>query len=231
LKTKKILILDYSTDKSGTPNIKQWMPVNADTSSLFIYDKDSFPSGLINYNFTHVIHSGSSHSITGTAPFDEKAEKFIQDCRNRGVTQMGICYGHQLVCRALLGRQSIQASPNKLEAGWEDITFNKKAMSILNIGESERIWQHHFDEVIELPKGSEVLATNAHTEIQAYINYEQRLFGTQFHPEVDRKAGNEVFLKDRDLLEKYNYNVEIIVKEGPSIEAGKVFFDFFLNDF
>jgi len=231
MKTKKILILDYSRDRSGTPNIKQWMPVDADTSSLFINSKDSFPPGLIDKNFTHVIHSGSAHSITGTAPFDEKAEKFIQNCRDRDVTQMGICYGHQLVCRALLGRQSVQASPNKLEAGWEDIYFNDEAINILNLGASEKIWQHHFDEVIELPKGSELLARNAHTEIQAYINYEHRLFGTQFHPEVDRKAGNEVFLRDRDLLEEYNCNVEKIVQEGPSIEAGKVFFDFFLNDF
>ncbi len=63
---------------------------------------------------------------------------------------MGICFGHQLVCRALLGKQSVRASPNQLEAGWEDINFNSKAMNILNIGANERIWQHHFDEVVEL---------------------------------------------------------------------------------
>lgn len=231
MKTKKILILDYSTDKSGTPNIKQWMPADADISSLFISNAESFPVNLIDNNFSHVIHSGSAHSITKNTPFDEKAEKFIIDCWGNAVAQMGICFGHQLICRALLGRQSIQASPNKLEAGWEDINFNNKAMNMLNIRACEKIWQHHFDEVIELPKGSEILATNAHTEIQAYINYEQRLFGTQFHPEVERKAGNDVFIKDRELLEKYNYNVEEIVEAGPSIEAGKVFFNFFLNAF
>jgi GMP synthase-like glutamine amidotransferase len=53
--------------------------------------------------------------------------------------------------------------------------------------------------------------------------------GTQFHPEFDKEAGNEIFLKDRELLENNNYNVDEIVKQGPSFEVGKVFFDFFLK--
>jgi len=102
-------------------------------------------------------------------------------------------------------------------------------MELLGIRESEVVWQHHFDEVIELPQGSELLATNAHTKIQAYINYGQRLFGTQFHPEFDRETGNPLYLEDRELLERNNYNVDDIVKGGPSFEAGKIFFGFFLE--
>jgi len=93
------------------------------------------------------------------------------------------------------------------------------------------VWQHHFDEVIELPKGSYLLGTNPHSRVQAYINTEQHLLGTQFHPEFDETDGNQYFIKDREFIEKNNYLVDEIVKSGPTFNVGKTFFNFFLNNF
>jgi GMP synthase-like glutamine amidotransferase len=166
---KKILVLDYSTDRSATPNIKRWLPLDLDVSSIFVDSEASFPSDLIKDDFTHVIHTGSALSITETAPFMGKAVKYIQDCRNQGISQMGICYGHQLVCLALIGKHAVRASPKGFEAGWCNVTFVKKAMDLLLVEESETVWQHHFDEVTEFPVGSELLATNHHTKFQAFI--------------------------------------------------------------
>ncbi len=226
---KKILILDYSVDRSETAAIKRWLPPDSHVSSLFIDTEESFPDDLIHADFTHVIHTGSALSITKTAPFTKKAVNYIQKARDKGVSQMGICYGHQLICRALIGIQAVRASPNGLEAGWRKVTFVNHAMNILGVRASEIVWQHHFDEVTELPEGSIALATNPHTSTQAYLNYDQRLLGTQFHPEFDQEAGNKIFLKDRVLLEEYNYNVDDIIKQGPSFDAGKLFFGFFLD--
>lgn len=226
---KNILILDYSKDRLETPNIKRWLPADAQVTSLFIDTEESFPDDLIEQGFTHVIHTGSALSITKPAPFTEKAVAYIQKARDEGVSQMGICYGHQLVCGALVGKHAVRSSPKGMEAGWGQVRFDRKAMNILGIRESEVVWQHHFDEVTELPPGSELLATNTHTQVQAYVNYEYRLFGTQFHPEFDKEPGNKIFLRDRALLESNNYNVDEILKGGPSIEAGKIFFGFFLE--
>ena len=226
---KNILILDYSTDRSETPAIKRWLPAEAQVTSLFIDTEESFPSDLIDQSFTHVIHTGSALSITKLAPFTQRAVTFIRKVRDKGASQMGICYGHQLVCKALVGDHAVRSSPNGLEAGWGAVTFSDKAMQLLDVRKSEVVWQHHFDKVTEVPTGSERLATNAHTEIQAYVNYTQRLLGTQFHPEFDRETGNELYLEDRQLLEKYNLNVDDIIKGGPSIEAGKIFFGYFLE--
>jgi GMP synthase (glutamine-hydrolysing) len=142
---------------------------------------------------------------------------------------MGTCYGHQLVCLALVGEQAVQSSPHGLEAGWGEVSFTGKAVNLLGVRETETVWQHHFDEVTELPKGSELLATNPHTDIQAYINFEQRLFGTQFHPEFDRETGNHLYLEDRELLEKNGYKVNEMIKGGPSFETGKILFGFFFE--
>lgn len=228
MKQKNILILDYSTDRLETPNIKPWLPKDAQVTALFINTAESFPDDLIEQGYTHIVHSGSALSITETAPFTEKAVTFIREARKNKIAQMGICYGHQLVCYALVGKHSVRSSPKGMEAGWNKVRFDHRAMEILGVGESEAVWQHHFDEVTEIPAGSELLATNAHTNIQAYVNYEQRLLGTQFHPEFDREPGNEIYLRDRTLLEKNNLNVDKIIQGGPSIQAGKIFFSFFI---
>ncbi|MFC1878709.1 type 1 glutamine amidotransferase [Chloroflexota bacterium] len=226
---KKVLILDYSTDKSEAPAIKRWLPADAQVSTYYIDTEESFPDDLIDNDFTHVIHSGSALSITKDAPFTQKAVAYIQDSKVKGVWQYGICYGHQLVCLALVGNQAVRSSPNGLEVGWGDVKFTNHGMRILGVGASEAIWQSHFDEVIELPDGSELLATNTHTEIQAFINFEQKIMGTQFHPEFDKEAGDKLFLEDRELLESNNYNLDEIITRSPSIEAGKIFFGYFLQ--
>jgi len=226
---QKVLILDYSTDRSETPAIKRWLPVEAQVTALFIDTEESFPDDLLERGFTHVIHTGSALSITKTAPFTQKAVSFVQKAGQERIVQMGICYGHQLVCKALVGDHAVRSSPNGLEAGWGEVTFTEKGEQVLGIGENEILWQHHFDEVTELPEGSQLLATNSHSAIQAYVNFDQRLLGTQFHPEFDRETGNRIYLDDRQLLEKHSYNVDEMIKDGPSFETGKVFFGFFFE--
>jgi GMP synthase (glutamine-hydrolysing) len=227
---KHILILDYSTDRSETWAVKRWLPDDAQVTALFIDTEESFPDDLIDQGFTHVFHTGSALSITKITPFTKKAVAYIQKARDNGIAQLGTCYGHQLICRALVGKGAVRKSPKGMEAGWRQVRFDQNAMKIFGIRESETVWQHHFDEVTELPPGSELLATNAHTHIQTYVNYEYRLFGTQFHPEFDKEPGDEIFVRDKELLEKNGYNLDEVLKGSPSIEAGKIFFGFFLEN-
>jgi len=225
----KILILDYSTDRSEAPAIERWMPSGYEVTTLFIDQAESFPDDLISREFTHVIHSGSALTITRDASFTTKAVAYIHAAREAGVSQMGICYGHQLLCRALVGKHAVRRSPNGLEAGWLEVRFDPSATRIPGVRQSEIVWQHHFDEVIELPPGSEILASNSHCPIQGFINQRQHLFGTQFHPEIDHQKGNKIFRKDRRQLETHGYNVDLMVEHGPSLDTGRVFFNFFLN--
>jgi GMP synthase (glutamine-hydrolysing) len=225
----QILILDYSLTRVEAPAISRWLPADAQVSTLYIGTGETFPDDLEKRSFTHVVHSGSALSILETAPFTQKVTGLIQAWRDSGVAQFGICYGHQLVCLALIGEHAIRSSPNGLEVGWGDVTFNSRARSALGVGETEAVWQSHFDEVIELPEGSELWATSTHTEIQAYVNYEQRLLGTQFHPEFDKQAGDRLFLDDREMLESHGLRLEEILSRGPTIDAGEVFFGHFVD--
>lgn len=229
MKQKKILILDYSVDRLETPIIRNCLPKEHAVTSLFIDTEASFPNTLIQEDFTHVIHTGSALSITQEAPFTAKALKYIGHANEKGIWQMGICYGHQLVCKALIGEDAVRASPKGFEVGWGTVHFTEAAISLLGVKKKEKVWQHHFDEVTRIPKDSEVLAASAHSKIQAYFNRNRRLLGTQFHPEFDKTTGNEYFIKDRKFIEKNKISVDTIVKDAPSFNAAKVFFEFFLK--
>ena len=226
-----VLILDYSLDQFETPIIKSFINKNfdAEVTALHITTEASFPNDLIEKAFTHVVHTGSTLSITEISPFTKKAVSYIQNLVKKGTWQFGICYGHQLMGFALVGAHAVRETPKGLEAGWGEVEFTALGQNILNLNPIERIWQHHFDEVIELPEGSQMIATNNHSKIQAYINYEKRLLGTQFHPEINLRQGNNYFLHDRKLLEDNGFDVEAIVKQLPTCDAPKVFFEFFLK--
>lgn len=227
---KSIIILDYSVDRNATSDIRRWMPENADVASLFIDSEASFPLDLSEKGFSHVIHTGSALSINETAPFTARTIGFIRTCVEKGVPQMGICYGHQLICLALLGPQAVRACPNGFEVGWKDVKFLKKAQAMFGTRAKEKVWQHHFDEVIQLPEGSTRLATSSHSEIQSYINGKLKLFGTQFHPEFDREGGNRAFEDDRPFIEKHQFNVDKIVQQGPTFDVSRRLFDFFMAE-
>ena len=226
----KLLILDYSVDQFETELIESCVATEIEKLSLHITHEGSFPKDLFSQGFTHIIHSGSSLSINDSAPFTKQAVELIRWAKHHHLWQMGICYGHQLLALALVGKHAVQASSNGFEAGWRTVHFSKEAQRLFNIQEVEKVWQHHFDEVIQCPEGSEILASNNHSFIQAYINYEQRLLGTQFHPEFDQNKGNAFFRKDRKLLEKNHFNLAEILADGPGFDSRKVVFGFFLNN-
>jgi len=227
----KALILDYSIDCFETPIIKGFLNrhMDCEVTALHINTEASFPNDLIEQDFTHVIHTGSTLSINDVSPFTKKAVQYVQDLVDKGTWQFGICYGHQLMGLALVGSHAVRETPKGLEAGWGEVEFNALGQKLLNLKPVERIWQHHFDEVTELPEGSQIIATNNHSKIQAYINFEKRLLGTQFHPEINLRQGNKYFLHDRKLLEENGYDADVLVKQTPSFDTPKVFFEFFLK--
>jgi len=120
--------------------IPRWLPVDADVTALFIDTVQSYPDNFAESGFTHVIHSGSSLSITQEAPFTKKTVSLFRDIRENGTAQFGICFGDQLVCLALVGEHAVRSSPNGLEVGWCDLTFTDHAMNILGVRENETIF-------------------------------------------------------------------------------------------
>lgn len=227
--TKKVLILDYSLDAFETPLIESAIPESIETQTIHVKTGEDIPQGILRQGITHVIHTGSTLSINEEAPFTQRIIKLIRAAVGREIWQMGICYGHQLLNKVLVGDHAVRAVPRGFEAGWKRVWFLDAARRLFDVKGDELLWQHHFDEVVELPMWSELLATNAHSHIQAFINFELKLLGTQFHPEFNEAKGNAFFRKDKALLEQEGYRLEDILAEKPTMDSRKTFFEFFIE--
>ncbi|KAL4571334.1 hypothetical protein LXL04_018092 [Taraxacum kok-saghyz] len=108
---------------------------------------------------------------------------------------LGICFGHQVLCRALGGRVG------KSQSGW-DIGLRKvkilKDFSPSNFLESLTemppplsIIECHQDEVLEVPMGAEVIAYSDKTGVEMFT-IGDHILGIQGHPEYSKDILNNL---------------------------------------
>lgn len=131
-----------------------------------------------------VVISGSPRDAWSSDPVNTALCQLIDRCHQRGVPLLGVCYGHQVLGRALGAK--VAPHPD----GWE---LGNVTIQLTEEGRRSRLFetlpttfdalQSHRDAVIELPPGCELLATGAHTRIQSFA-FDNLLFGVQFHPEA-----------------------------------------------
>ncbi len=219
---KPIAVVDYSVDGKSGGLIKSWL--NEPVEIISIKENLPFPEVLPD-NFRAFIHTGSSHSIIIPTSFIEGAKRLVKSAITAKIPQMGICYGHQLLALATVGASGVARS-HSIEIGWKNIDFLEDWPSD-EISGSHKVWESHYDCVVEVPKGSKITATNAHTEIQAFVNKDLKLFGTQFHPEFNLENGNKAFRDDIETLNKNDIKLqEALTSNLDPIPGNFVFSDF-----
>jgi len=223
-----VLILDYSADQSEASLFRRWFPDTCSSTAVNVYSGETVP---VPTGFSHVFHTGSSLSICSDSEFLRDADEIVKECVASGIPQMGICYGHQLLCRCLIGSSAVERCSNGLEAGWIDVEMTGSGLDIQGVFPVTRVLESHFDRVVKIPETAEIIARNNHTAIQGFIDMEKKLFSLQFHPEFTREEGNRLFRKDEKLLTENNIDLQAILDNGPSIDAGNVFFGHFFNIF
>jgi GMP synthase (glutamine-hydrolysing) len=223
---KPVAVIDYSVDRLSGNLIRSWLKVPS--VIVEVTDGDDF-SGISPKEFKAVIHSGSSHSIVDDFSFIPGAVSFVKKAAESGVPQMGICYGHQLLARATVGLGAVEKC-SSIEIGWCKVSFLPQ-WPVEGFSGEKTVWSSHCDCVTELPPGSVVTATNGHTGIQAFVNMEMKLFGTQFHPEFDRDHGNENFARDADIFSRNHIDLEAVLASAPDFHTGEIVFQHFFDTF
>ncbi|KAK7328083.1 hypothetical protein VNO77_22179 [Canavalia gladiata] len=93
---------------------------------------------------------------------------------------LGICFGHQILGRALGGK--VTRSPNGWDIGVRTINMNVSLSASLNLPSKLSIFQCHRDEIRELPAKAEVIAWSEKTGIEMF-RYGEHIMGIQGHPE------------------------------------------------
>ncbi len=123
-----------------------------------------------------IVLSGGPASV-----YEEGAPAVDPAVFDLGVPVLGICYGHQLMAKALGGEV---AATGQREYGGTKLLVDDAGVLLADLAPEEQVWMSHGDAVTTAPQGFRV---NAHTEqipIAAMEDRERGLFAVQFHPEV-----------------------------------------------
>lgn len=94
---------------------------------------------------------------------------------------LGICAGMQLQARFAGG--TTRRSPGGMEQGFAAIEIVEQDGLLQGLPPRIDVYQHHGDEIAELPDDFRVLARSSACAIEAIAHRERRWWGTQFHPE------------------------------------------------
>jgi GMP synthase (glutamine-hydrolysing) len=100
------------------------------------------------------------------------------------VPVLGICAGHQFMARHFGG----QAAPGGSEFGATQLVLQNGAGAtplFKDVPKQSTVWESHHDEVSQVPKDFEVLASSDRCRVQAMQHVTRPLYGLQFHPEVE----------------------------------------------
>lgn len=105
---------------------------------------------------------------------------------------LGICYGMQLLNLKFGGKV---APGHVREYGPAAIRIRENGALLKGIPDGNKVWMSHSDTVTDLPPGSRVLAVNDEQKTVA-IQWNERFYGIQFHPEVFHSDNGARILKN-----------------------------------
>lgn len=136
-----------------------------------------------------VLWTGSSLSVLDDIPDVQQQLNFADEVFRSGVPFYGSCWGMQVATVVAGGK--VAPSKNGLEFGIS------KPIDLTLLGRESPLTSHrnktysalciHYDEVAKAPENAIILASNAHSKVQAMtFDYKKgTFFGVQYHPEFN----------------------------------------------
>lgn len=188
---RRIAILHTNTDTSVLsrryPNVGQKVaaalqPLRPDWAFEVWQAKDGeFPPDPSVYQGW--VLSGSVASVNDDAPWMLQLAALVRTLHARQAPLMGLCFGHQMIAKALGGR--VGPSPGGMRLGVATTHFEAQSWM--------RPWQEqltlfaaHEEQVLEPPAGARVLGGDAWAAVGA-LGLGRHVFTTQYHPELSRE--------------------------------------------
>jgi GMP synthase-like glutamine amidotransferase len=150
--------------------------------------------------FDRIVVSGSKTGATDDAPWIDRLLEFMRQCLDRKKPLLGVCYGHQMLARALGDKNAVRRAA-KPEFGWSRIDIVEASPLLLGLPKSFYSFSSHYDEVARLPAGLRRLARSEICEVQACDLPGHPVFGIQFHPEKNADEAEKIFAERRKLKE------------------------------
>lgn len=138
--------------------------------------------------FDAIIATGSPSSVTEKAPWMRAAGEFLVNAAARSVPVLGVCFGHQLL--AWMHGAQVQQNPRGREIGTVTCELSARGRAdplFDDVPVRFEVQATHGDDVVRPPPELELLASNAHTPVQAF-RIGKFIRAVQFHPEIDPAA-------------------------------------------
>ncbi|KAE8366758.1 Aldehyde/histidinol dehydrogenase [Aspergillus caelatus] len=180
------------------------------TTNWDVVNKSEYPKPE---DFDALLLTGSKHDAHADVPWINELVKYVHDIYEQHKKPIiGICFGHQIVARALGARVA------RNEEGWE---ISAEPFPLSDSGkqlfskESLVIHQMHRDNVFEVPQGCINLGSSPRCEVQGFY-LPQRVLALQGHPEYDEFVMTEL-IKLRHAMGRFDAE---LAKDGLS-RAGK----------
>ncbi|WP_414153217.1 glutamine-hydrolyzing GMP synthase [Pectinatus frisingensis] len=112
---------------------------------------------------------------------------------NINVPVLGICYGHQIIANELGGTVTHAETG---EYGKTVLTLDNTAKLFKDIEKENTCWMSHRDYVAKAPKDFTVIAQTHTGPVTAMANDQRRIYGVQFHPEVEHTPFGKKMLEN-----------------------------------
>jgi GMP synthase (glutamine-hydrolysing) len=141
-----------------------------------------------------VVCSGSRANVSDWQPWMDEASKLLTDAVEAGIPVLGICFGHQLLCKALGGE--VSRTPERTDSVTPLFSVG---MDTLLSPIKHGLFTHQ-DHVTKLPPGARKVISTKHCINAGMRMAGRQVWGVQFHPEASR-AVIEQALADGDMNE------------------------------
>ena len=135
-----------------------------------------------------IIFTGGPASVYG-----EDSPKCDKSIFELGIPILGICYGMQLMAYTLGGKV---ASANTREYGETNVNIDNTSSLFQGFGDKNIFLMSHTDYVEEVPEEFKRIAYTSVCPNAAMENPNKKLYGIQFHPEVNNSVNGTQIIKN-----------------------------------
>ena len=188
--------------------------------SLSVYDARSNKEQPNLLNYRGVILTGSHAMVTACEPWSESLLPYIRQMHALKIPVFAICYGHQLVAKALGGEVGFH--PLGPEPGTVEVTLTPEGKKDLLLGQapaSFKVNVAHSQTVLKLPLQALILAENNFEPHQAFRI--GNIWAVQFHPEFNREITQYYVRQLSDEITAQHANVDNIYNNCQDTHASQ----------
>ena len=169
-------------------------------------------------NCRGVIITGSHSMLTDNLPWSLRIEKWLPLLVEAEIPLLGICYGHQLLARAMGGE--VGYHPAGIETGTVDLTLLSSCLEdplFSSLPHHFLVQADHSQTVTSLPPGAVCLASTDQEANHAF-RIGRNAWGLQFHPEFTAEIMSMYISEQGESLSLAGLNVSDLqagIRETP----------------